>query len=63
MMEAILNSPFFGLSMCVSTYIFGRWVQKKTGFEKKRINKSIDTSVVIEVGMCRFLTDFVDNCL
>ena len=31
-MEAILNSPFFGLTMCVSTYIFGRWVQKKTGF-------------------------------
>lgn len=45
MMEAILNSPFFGLSMCVSTYIFGRWVQKKTGFV-------LANPLIIAVALC-----------
>ena len=30
-MNAILNSPFLGLTMCVVTFLFGRWLQKKTG--------------------------------
>lgn len=30
-MTAILNSPFLGLTMCVVTFLFGRWLQKKTG--------------------------------
>ncbi len=31
-MNAILNSPFLGLTMCVVTFLLGRWIQKKTGW-------------------------------
>ncbi len=31
-MSAILSSPFLGLTMCVVTFLFGRWLQKKTGW-------------------------------
>lgn len=30
MMEAILNSPFFGMGLCLVTYLIGKWVQNKT---------------------------------
>ncbi len=30
MMEAIYESPFFGLTLCLGTFVFGTWVQKKT---------------------------------
>lgn len=30
MMEAIYGSPFFGLTLCIGTFFFGTWVQKKT---------------------------------
>lgn len=31
-MNAILNSPFFGLVLCLATFLIGRWLQKKTGW-------------------------------
>lgn len=31
-MDALLNSPFFGLTLCIATYLLGRWLQKKTGW-------------------------------
>ena len=31
MFEAILNSPFFGLTLSAAAWCLGRWVQKKTG--------------------------------
>ena len=30
MMDAILNSPFFGLGLCIGTYLLGKLVQTKT---------------------------------
>ena len=32
MIDAILDTPLFGLTMCVSTYLLGCWIQKKTGW-------------------------------
>ncbi len=32
MMDAVLSSPFFGLSLAVGTFLLGRWIQKKTGW-------------------------------
>ena len=32
MVEAILDTPLFGLTMCISTYLLGVWIQKKTGW-------------------------------
>lgn len=31
-MEAILNSPLFGIVLCGATYSFGVWLNKKTGW-------------------------------
>lgn len=31
MLDAILNSPFFGLTLSAAAWCFGRWVNKKTG--------------------------------
>ncbi len=31
-MDALLNSPFFGLVLTVSAFLLGRWIQKKTRF-------------------------------
>lgn len=30
MMEAVFNTPYFGLVLCIGTYLIGVWVQKKT---------------------------------
>lgn len=30
MMQMIYASPFFGLTLCIGTFFFGTWVQKKT---------------------------------
>ena len=30
MIEAMLNSPFFGMVLCLVTYLLGKWVQNKT---------------------------------
>ena len=32
MFNALLNSPFFGLTLTAAAWCFGCWVQKKTGF-------------------------------
>ena len=32
MLEALVNTPLFGLTLCIGTYLLGRWVQKKTGW-------------------------------
>ncbi len=32
MMEALLSTPLLGLVLCISTYLLGRWLQKKTGW-------------------------------
>lgn len=32
MIDAILNSAFFGLTLSAAAWCFGRWVQKKTGW-------------------------------
>lgn len=32
MIDAILNSAFFGLTLSTAAWCFGRWVQKKTGW-------------------------------
>lgn len=31
MLDAMLNSPFFGLTLSAAAWCFGRWVNKKTG--------------------------------
>ena len=30
MIEAFLSSPFFGLTLCLATYLLGKWIQNKT---------------------------------
>lgn len=30
MIEAVLNSPFFGMVLCLVTYLLGKWIQNKT---------------------------------
>ena len=32
MIDAILQSPFFGLGLTLGTYLLGKWVQNKTGW-------------------------------
>ena len=32
MLDALLNSPFLGLTLTAAAWCFGCWVQKKTGF-------------------------------
>lgn len=32
MMENVLNTPMFGLSLCIGTFLLGKWIQKKTGW-------------------------------
>ena len=32
MLETLTSSPFFGLVLCLGTYLIGKWVQKKTGW-------------------------------
>lgn len=32
MLEAIVNTPLFGLTLCIGTYLLGCWIQKKTGW-------------------------------
>lgn len=31
-MEAVLNSAYFGIALCIGTYLLGVWIQKKTGW-------------------------------
>ena len=45
MFEAVLNSPFFGLTLCLSTYLLGKWVQKKTGW-------TLANPLLIAVALC-----------
>ncbi len=32
MIDAVVQSPFFGLTLCVVSFLLGKWVQKKTGW-------------------------------
>lgn len=32
MLEALTGTPLFGLTLCIATFLLGRWVQKKTGW-------------------------------
>ena len=32
MMDALLSTPLFGLVLCISTFLVGRWIQNKTGW-------------------------------
>lgn len=32
MIDAILSTPLFGLTLCIATFLLGRWIQKKTGW-------------------------------
>ena len=45
MVDAILNSPFFGLTLSLSTYLLGKWVQKKTGWV-------LANPLIISVALC-----------
>ena len=45
MIEAMLNSPFFGMALCLVTYLIGKWVQKKTGW-------LLANPLLIAVGIC-----------
>ena len=31
-MEAVLDSAYFGIALCIGTYLLGVWIQKKTGW-------------------------------
>ena len=44
-MDNLINSSFFGLALCISTYIFGRFVQKKTGW-------ILANPLIISVALC-----------
>ena len=52
-MDAILNSTFFGLVLCISTYILGRFVQKKTGW-------ILANPLIISVALCISLLVLLD---
>lgn len=32
MIDVVLQSPFFGLTLCIVSFLLGKWVQKKTGW-------------------------------
>jgi len=45
MIDAMIQSPFFGLAMCLGTYLLGKWVQKKTGW-------TVANPLILSVAMC-----------
>ena len=45
MIDAIVNSPFFGLALSLSTYLLGKWAQKKTGWV-------LANPLIISVALC-----------
>ena len=32
MIEAVLSSPFFGMVLCLASYLLGLWIRKKTNW-------------------------------
>ena len=48
MIESLLDSPFFGVSLCFVTFCLGRWVQKKTGW-------MLANPLIIAMSVCVFL--------
>lgn len=45
MIDAILQSPFFGLTLSLATYLLGKWAQKKTGWV-------LANPLIISVALC-----------
>lgn len=53
MLDALLASPFFGLALCLGTYLLGKWVQKKTGW-------TLANPLIIAVALCISLIVLLD---
>lgn len=51
-MEAFLNTPYFGLILCIGTYLMGVWVQKKT---KWLLANPLLIAVLLSVGVILLL--------
>lgn len=51
-MEAVLNTPYFGLILCIGTYLMGVWVQKKT---KWLLANPLLIAVLLSVGVILLL--------
>ena len=45
MIDAVLQSPFFGLTLCIASFLLGKWVQKKTGW-------LLANPLIIAVALC-----------
>ncbi len=45
MIDAVLASPFFGLTLCISTFLLGKWLQNKTGW-------LIANPLIVSVALC-----------
>lgn len=52
MMEAVFNTPYFGLVLCIGTYLIGVWVQKKT---KWLLANPLLIAVLLSVGVILLL--------
>ena len=52
MMETIFNTPYFGLVLCIATYLIGVWVQKKTGW---MLANPLLIAVLLSVGVILLL--------
>lgn len=52
MMEAIFNTPYFGLVLCIGTYLIGLWVQKKT---KWLLANPLMIAVLLSIGVILLL--------
>lgn len=53
MIEAMLQSPFFGMALCLVTYLIGKWVQNKTGW-------LFANPLLIAVAICIFVLVLLD---
>lgn len=52
MMEAIFNTPYFGLVLCIGTYLIGLWVRKKT---KWLLANPLMIAVLLSIGVILLL--------
>ena len=56
MIETIVNSPMFGLSLCLATYLLSKWIQRKT---KWAIGLSAVAVIAIGVLLTAFLNGWI----
>lgn len=45
MIDAMIQSPFFGLGLCLGSYLLGKWVQNKTGW-------TLANPLILSVALC-----------